>query len=307
MKVNEVKKQIQAKSLDSFFVFTGEEIEAQRIYINKIAEVTGKTVKRIDKVSEAFNKRSSLFKTSSVYVARDDVEFWKSGVPLDKVGELLGDNMLILQMTSIDGRSKSSKEYAQQIVEFSYMDDDVLYKYTYKACQLSEANVYDLMDMCEHDYSRVLLESDKINRYASAKGVTADEAFTQLVKEKAITRPPNDAIFDFVDAMLKARIDRAFGLLEECKAVGESSVRILSVLYNNFKRVLQYQVSTSRDVCAETGLTPFDVKLAKESAGTWKSEDIVYFLETIQRIEQGIKTGEIEETSALDILMVSIL
>lgn len=308
MEIKQVKKAIQGKTeFCPFYVFTGAEIEAQRIYINKIAEVTGKPVKRIEAVSEAFNKRVSIFKTSNVFVCRDDTDFWKQAVDIENVANLLGSNILILQMTDIDKRSKSSKLYAEITVTFDYMDTEVLYKYLEKVCRLSDDRAYELIDICECDYNKILLECDKVNRYAQACTCAPDEAYDVLIQDRAIIRPPKDAIFDFTDAMLQGRIEQAFRLLEDCKAIGESSIRILSVLYTNFKRVLQYQVAETRDICQETGLTPFDVKLAKQSAGTWKSEDLVFFLKTIQRIEQGVKQGEIEEGMALDYLMVSIL
>lgn len=307
MQVKDIKKQIREKMLQRFFVFTGSEIEAQRIYINKISEVTGKPVKRIDTVGEAFSKRGSILKVSNVFVARDDMDFWKSGTEVSTLEELLGNNILIVQMTSIDKRSKAFKQYADYIVEFEYMDSDVLYKYVHKECPMQDNNVFELIEMCEHDYKRILLEVDKINRLSCALSVSVDEAFSKMVAEGVITRPPKDAIFDFTNAMLMGQIDRAFMLLEDCKAIGEPPLRIISVLYSNFKRVLQYQVAESRDVCAETGLTPFDVKLAKQSAGVWSSSDLVYFLKVLQGIEQGIKTGEVEEGIALDYLMVSLL
>ena len=307
MEVTAVKKQIQAKRLDHFLVFTGEEIEAQRIYVNKIAEVTGKPVKRIESVKEAFNRRASLLKVSYCFVCRDDMEFWKSVTPLETILELLGDNILILQMTDIDKRSKSYKSYTSQIVEFKYMDSDTLYKYVQKACHLSDDNTYDLISICENDYSRILLETDKICRYANATGATQDESYEKLIQDGTISRPPKDAIFDFTDAFLKANITEAFRLLEDCKVIGEPALRIITVLYTNIKRVLQVQACESGDICKSTGLTPWEVKLAKQTLNCWKSEDLVYFLKTLQRLEKGIKTGEVEEGSALDLLMVSLL
>ena len=308
MEIKQVKKAIQGKDkLCPFYVFTGEEIEAQRIYINKISEVTGKPVKRIENVSEAFNRRASILKVSNIFVCRDDMDFWKSATELNVVTELLGDNLLILQMTEIDKRSKASKLYTDVTVTFNHMDTEVLYKYIERACKMSDDRVYDLIDVCGNCYSRILLECDKVNRYACARACTVDEAYDRLLQDGAITRPPKDAIFDFTDAMLRADIDRAFRLLEDCRAIGEPALRIISVLYSNFKRVLQYQVAESRDVCAETGLTAFDVRLAKQTAGAWKSEDLVFFLKTLQKIEQGIKQGEVDEGVALDYLMVSIL
>jgi DNA polymerase III delta subunit len=308
MEIRTIKQQIQNKRfIDRFFVFTGEEIEAQRIYINKIAEVTNKQIKRIDEVRDAFNKRASILKMSYVFVCRDDTEFWKTATDLQIIQDALGDNILILQMTDIDKRSKAYKAYAEQIAEFHYMDADVLYKYLERVCALSDDRAYELIEMCENDYSRLLLEADKVNRIAGALSVSVDVAFDKAVEDKVISRPPKDAIFDFVDAMCRAEIEKAFSLLEECKAIGEPPLKILSVLYTNFKRVLQYQVAESGDVCGETGLSAFEVKLAKQSAGAWKSADLVYFLKTLQKIEQGIKQGEVEDEKALDLLMVQLL
>ena len=308
MEIRAIKQQIQSKRFnDRFFVFTGEEVEAQRIYINKISEVTNKPIKRVEQVKDAFNKRATLFKTSYVYVCSNDPEFWRATTDPDVIRELLGENILILQMTEIDKRTKAYKLYESQIAEFHYMDADVLYKYLERACALSDNRAYTLIEMCERDYARLLLEADKINRLASALSISIDDAFDKAVEDKVITRPPKDAIFDFVDAMCRAEIEKAFSLLEECKAIGEPPLKIISVLYTNFKRVLQYQVAESSDICGETGLSAFEVKLAKQSAGAWASADLVYFLKTLQKIEQGIKQGEIEDEKALDLLMVQLL
>lgn len=307
MTVNEVKKQIKTGSLCPFYVFTGAEIEAQRIYVNKISEVTNKPIKRIESIKEAFNRRASILKVSNVFVCRDDLDFWKSATALETVEELLGDNILILQMTDIDKRSKASKTYADRVITFDYMDADTLYKYTERACSLSDNNAYELIDMCENDYSRILLETNKVNTYARAQGVSTDEAFNVLVQEGAITRPPKDAIFDFVNAFLRADIKRAFELLQDCKEIGEPALRLISVLYSNVKRVLQVQVCESKDICKTTGLSAWDVKLAKQTLGCWQSEDLVFFLKTFQAIEQGIKLGEVDEETAMDYLMVSVL
>lgn len=308
MEIKAIKQQIQSKRFSNrFFVFIGEEIEAQRIYINKISEVTNKPIKRVEQVKDAFNKRASLFKTSYVYVCSDDPEFWKTATDLQKIQELLGDNLLILQMTEIDKRTKAYKLYESQIAEFHYMDADVLYKYLERVCELSDDRAYALIEMSENDYARLLLEADKVNRLASAMSVSVNDAFDKAVEDRVITRPPKDAIFEFVDAMCKAQIEKAFSLLEECRAIGEPPLKIISVLYTNFKRVLQYQVAESSDICGETGLSAFEVRLAKQSAGAWASADLVYFLKTLQSIEQGIKQGEVEEEKALDLLMVQLL
>lgn len=307
MTVTDVKKQIQSKRLDNFYIFTGEEIEAQRIYVDKMSEVSEKPIKRIEQVSESFNRRASLLKVSYCFVCRDDMDFWKSATNSDLIDELLGDNVLILLMTDIDKRSKAYKQYQDKIVTFEHMSEDVLYKYLQRECPLSDDRAFRLIGMCECDYGKMLLEADKVSRGSKALGISLDESFDYLVAEGTIHRPPKDAIFDFVDAMLLADIDKAFELLEECKGIGEPPLRVISVLYSNFRRVLQVQSCESSDICRTTGLSSWEVKIAKKSIGHWECGDLVFFLRILQSIEQGIKTGEIEEESALDLLMVSIL
>ena len=161
--------------------------------------------------------------------------------------------------------------------------------------------------MCEHDYARILLECDKIHTYARAQGITSDEAFSDLVKEGTISRPPKDAIFDFTDAFLDADIEKAFKLLQECKDIGEVPLRMVTVLYSNVKRVLQVQVCEDKDICGCTGLTPYDVKLARKHLNRWQSEDLVFFLKRLQELELGVKTGEVESETLLDLMMVTLL
>ena len=307
MQVNDLKRQIHDKQVGSFYVFTGEEVEAQRIYLNKIAEITGKPIIRIEQVSESFNKRNSLLRTYNLFVCRDDMNFWKTATSVDEIKELLGNNMLVIQMTDIDKRSKASKEYEDLTVTFNYMDADVLYKYVQKVCRLSDDNSYDLIERCEQDYSRILLETDKVIQYARASGIDVNEAYTALIGDGAISKPPKDAIFEFTDALMRAKIQEAFRLLEQCKALGEPPLRIISVLYANFRRVLQVQACTTNDVCKTTGLSAWEVKLAQQTLGYWKISDLVFFLRTLQSIEQKIKNGEVEEDTALDLLMVLIL
>ena len=152
-------------------------------------------------------------------------------------------------------------------------------------------------------------EVDKIKQYA--KGFSGnygfDNFFQMLVGNGTIYQPPKDAIFDFVDAVLKGKSAKSFELLRNCYGVGESPIVLLSVLYNNVKQVLQVQSCQSKDVVKTTGLSAWQVKCAKEKCGYYSIGDLVYFLKLIRRVEKGIKTGEIEEGIAVDYVLVNML
>ena len=308
MEIREVKKQIQAKRLDNFYLFTGEEVEAQRLYVEKMAEVTGRELTRVECVADALKRRGGGLMASRprLYVVRDDRDFMQSEKAWESVEDLLGDNVLILQITAVDKRTRFYNHYADRIVTFNHMTADVLSKYAYRACPLNEQNLDRLITCCSADYGKVLLEANKINNFASSEGVSVDLACDTLMSEGTISKPPQEAVFDFADAVLQAKPNRAYRLLQDCKAVGSSTLGLISALYTSARRVLQVQACESKDVAEVTGLSAWEIRKARESVGFWDSVDLVRMLKSCQWTEQAIKTGQIEEPLAMDYLMTLI-
>ena len=76
MTFSDIKEQIKEHKTLPFYVFSGDEIEVQRIYINKIAESKDQVVRRVDTVAEVVKARSGgLFGKSICFVCRDDMDF----------------------------------------------------------------------------------------------------------------------------------------------------------------------------------------------------------------------------------------
>lgn len=316
MNITDVKTDIKNGAIRSYYIFTGDEFEVQRIYINKIAEVLGYDVRRVNSLSEVWPELTSpvLFGSACVYVIRDDKDILQDETVQTRLAQgNLNDNIVILLITAVDKRTKFYKANADKIVLFERLSTDMLVKYCQRLTTLNRANCERLIAICENDYSRILLEIDKIKQYLMAveskvEGQSRyDTAFEYLVKEGAIAVPPQDAVFDLVDAILKRQVKRAYYLFDQCKQVGEANMVILSVLYNNAKQVLQVQACESRDVCKTTGLNAWQVKCAKEKADKYTDGELVNMLKFIQKIQKDIITGQIDETIAVDYLLVQIL
>lgn len=309
MDIKTVKKQIQAKSLGNFYIFTGEEIEAQRLYVEKMAEVSERKVVRVDSVADVLKFKAGIIKIPRLFVVRDDKDFMdanKGGKAWDTISDLLGDKILILQITAADKRTKFFKHFEEQIVTFNYMSEDVLLKYVLREVGLTYENALELIRVCKCDYSRLLLETDKIRQFAGAEDISDNESFERLISDGTIYKSPEDAIFDFVDAVLQAKPNRAYRLLEDCKAIGEASLTLISVLYTNTKRVLQVQTCESKDVSGVTGLSAWDIKCARKNLNYWDSRDLVDFLKVLQKAEKSIKMGELEDSIAIDFVLSHI-
>ena len=320
MEVATLKSHIQRNALRQFYIFTGEEWKVQQIYIDQIVKVSGKQKRYAENMAEVFSKLKgrSIIKQSYVYILRDDKDLMTNEKLQDSIVQTLGDNMLILLVTSLDKRTKFAKKYANDIIEFERLSPKILKKYVQKETPLSDRNCERLMEVCEYDYGRCLLEIDKLKQYRDTTWLQrnererdggihwTNECFEILLKDGTIYLPPYDAIFDFVDAVLKRQTQRAFSLLYQSYAVGEATMVLLSVLYNNARQVLQVQTCEGRDPVKTAGLTAWQVKCARERIGYYSNDDLMYLLELVQKCELGIKTGRMEEQIALEYVLVHI-
>ncbi len=328
MDVATLKAKIKSKQLPSYLIFSGEEWKVQQIYINQIAKVTGKEVKYIDLVSDIYGKlkNHSFVSNTYVYVVRDDKDLMQNAKLQNKIEEVVGDNILIHLLTNVDKRTKFYKAYKAFICDFKRLSDSMLEKYVLKEIKLNKRNLTLLIDICEHDYGRILLEIDKIKRYVEnyynddygadciehATGmkvlrITEDKAFEKLLKDGTIYEPPYDAIFDLVDAILDRKVNKTFDLLQQSYEVGEATMVMLSVLYNNAKAVLQVQSYEGNNISKATGLTGWQIKNAKPHVNKYSDAEIIHMLQLIHKVERGIKMGKMEDIFAMQYLLVHIL
>lgn len=314
MDVATLKSKIKTNTIPNFLIFAGDEWKVQEIYIKQIARVTDKPIVRIDSVSEIFCsiQSKSLVRKKFLYIVRDDKELMQNERLQDRLSKVLGDNTLILLLSSVDKRTKFYKRFNVSIIVFERLSDSMLQKYARKEIMLSERITERLIAICENDYGRMLLEIDKIKRYANATAINKDDInydayFNRLVNDGTIYQPPKDAIFDFVDAVLDRKINLAFNLLAQSYAIGEATMVLLSVLYNNAKAVFQVQTCESNDISKSTGLTGWQIMNAKKHLNKYSDSELEYLMRKIQFVEEGIKKGIIEDDSAVKYVLVSCM
>ena len=310
MDLSTLKTHIKNKTFDDFYIFTGPEVKVMDIYIEQMAKVQNATVTRLDGIEDLAKKmhKGSMLKNACIYILRDSKEFIQDNdlaLKITSAGVLSGD-ILILIYSSLDKRNKVYKTFQEKIVEFQPMKPEILTKYMQNEVTLQSEPCTKLMEVCEYDYSRILLEVDKIKRYAKSVDCSEEVAFRTLLSTGAIFQPPKDAVFDFVDAVLRGKKELAFYLLKSSYEYGEATMVLLSNLYNSTKQLLQVQSFTGGGKITEaTGLTPFQVKLASGRKGRNSTGDLIYLMRLVRDTEKGIKTGQIEEPVAMQYILVN--
>lgn len=313
MEITEVKSHIQKKTFKPFYIFSGPEWKVQRLYIDQISKTSEKELRYIESISDIYAKRNNagFIKKNYVYVVRDDKEILQNEKVQAQLNSIIGKNILVLILTSVDKRLKFYKQYKDDIVDFEPLKPEILKKYIQKDINLSDKNCDKLMEFCEYDYGRCLLEIDKIKNFMAADksvdGFLEDSAFAYLLQSGLIYQPPKDAIFDFVDAILDDKVDLSFELYHQCLAVGEATMVMISVLYNNAKAVLQVQSCKSRDVSKSTGLTPWQIKNAEKHKGKRSINDLLYIMRICQKSQQDIVTGAIDEELVMERILTEVM
>lgn len=309
MEASALKQCIQKNEIPDFLIFTGPEWVVQKTFIDKISEVTGLDKKYVDSITDIYGTLRSrqIFVKNSLYVVRDDKEITHNEKIQEQLSHgMLNNNRLILLLTAVDKRTKFYKMYKDTIIEFSALKPAILKKYIQAEISLSGKNVDKLMEVCEYDYGRCLLEIDKIKRFDHEMTIGKDNAFEHLLYEGIIYQPPKDAIFDFVDSVLDRDVS-CFDLYEQCKAVGEATMVMISVLYNNAKALLQVQSCSNSDISKSTGLTPWQVNNARKHLNKYKIGELVSMLRLIRECEKGIKIGQYEEQYVIDYILAKVL
>ena len=311
MQLPELQRQLVEKVVQPFYLFVGEEVGIMDIYMQKIAEVAGADLKRVDSLKDIFAglRANSFLSKPTCYVIRDDKDLLKQDESVWQglqTGVTQGKNIVILVYTSLDKRTKFYKMNESLVTEFAKLSGEILAKYAQKEIGLNEKYGYDLAHRVNLDYSQLMLECDKLRILSQVRGISIDEAYRQAITEKLIYTTPQDVAFDFVDAFCKRQAKRAFELWAELQESGSNPLGTLTLLYNNFRAMLLVS-GGGNNLLQRTGLTSWQVKNAQEKGNNYSVRELVEALRTLQGIEQGIKTGQIEAGMAVDYALISIL
>lgn len=317
MELVDLMKRISSNDIPHFLILFGEEQTILNIYLTHILEATN--TKRISADSVAYvmqniNKKS-LDKSIKLYVVQDDMTFLKAEDSWETVRNTSNKDYIILRYHSLDKRSAFVKKNQQNIVEFSRLTKEVLQTYICKDLpDLSEKNSSKLVEYCNYDYGRILMEIDKIKQwqehYTNNEGTPkTDSVFKLLDKQGLFHKEIGDITFELTNAVLGGYSQTAIQKLDEAKRKGEPAMMIVSILYNGFRNLLAYQGlgSNKQGAMERTGMTKGELYGCTKNVGGYSISEVKRNMLKCQEVEAGIKMGTIDEDIALEYVVLSCL
>lgn len=307
--MKELQAEIKSKSLKHLYIFTGQEVGIMDVYMDQMRTIAD--YQRVDDIASIIPNiatKGLLSAKRSNYIVRDDMDFLKNGdvVALTQMLETSNCRMIIIY-SSIDKRTSLWKKHKDKIVEFEPLDARVLAKYIERDIALPTKQADMLARMCDCNYSRIMLECDKIAQYADANNLDVVESFYKLSEYGMIYTDAKDVVFEFIDAMTTRKPKLAYSKLHEMKIFGSNAIGALTLMYNNFKALSVVQMlGSTKDIEQRTGVPYWHAKNNADKVGNYSVDELLSILASIQFVDKGIKSGLIDVSLALDVLVARV-
>lgn len=291
----DLQTQIREGSLLPFYIFTGEEIELQNIYLKQMSNVI-----RVDRVADIYNKITSKLISGkfAVYVVRDDMDFIKSEKTWSSISDRIRNAVLVIQVTTPNKCKKFMKELNDCVVEFNHMTTKQLLNVVNMDCSVSNKQYF--IEACNNDLNT-------INNYLDIfKRVGIKELNKKIVDEYIPTKE-DVTVFQLADAVMRKDEQLTFRLLDQLLEDKNNVMGIIYAIYSQLhKCVLVEGYRGEKNISKVTGINSWICNNILRDNRIEPSK-LLTALRLVQKYDKGIKTGKYDGVMACYSLIVEIL
>jgi DNA polymerase III delta subunit len=291
----DLQGQIREGNLLPFYIFTGEEIELQNIYLKQMGNIV-----RIDRVADIYNKITSKLISGkfAVYVVRDDMDFIKSEKTWGSISNKIRNAVLVVQVTTPSKCKKFIKELNNCVVEFNHMTTKQLLNVVNMDCSVSNKQYF--IEACNNDLNT-------INNYMDIFKRSGIKELNKKIVDEYIPTKEEVTVFQLADAIMKKDEQLTFRLLDQLLEDKNNAMGIIYAIYSQLhKCVLVEGYRGEEDIAKITGIN------------SWICNNILRYnriepaklltaLRLVQKYDQGVKTGKYEGVVACYSLIIEIL
>ncbi len=143
-------------------------------------------------------------------------------------------------------------------------------------------------EYCQQDMMRVQNETKKLCAFALDKGEITVSDVTEMVN-----RDVEYKIYEMTDYVGRKNFDKALSVITEMLGKGEPSQKILTSVYNYFRRLLFVAISDLSDIelSKELGVKDFAVRKMRTQAGFFKKKALKNAVDRLVDADYRIKSG----------------
>lgn len=291
----DLQTQIRGGSLLPFYVFTGDEIELQNIYLKQMGNVV-----RIDRVADIYNKITSKLISGkfAVYVVRDDMDFIKSEKTWSSISDKIRNAVLVVQVTTPNKCKKFIKELNDCVVEFNHMTTKQLLNVVNMNCSVGNKQYF--IEACNNDLCT-------INNYLDIFKRAEITELNKSVVDEYIPGKEEVTVFQLADAVMKKDEQLIFKLLDQLLEDKNNVMGIIYAIYSQLhKCVLVEGYRGEKNISKVTGINSWICNNILRDNRIQPAK-LLTALRLVQKYDKGIKTGKYDGVMACYSLVIEIL
>lgn len=291
----DLQTQIREGSLLPFYIFTGEEIELQNIYLKQMGNVI-----RVDRVADIYNKITSKLISGkfAVYVVRDDMDFIKSEKTWGSISDRIRNAVLVIQVTTPNKCKKFIKELNDCVVEFNHMTTKQLLNVVNMDCSVSNKQYF--IEACNNDLNT-------INNYLDIFKRAGIKELNKKIVDEYIPTKEDVTVFQLADAVMRKDEQLTFKLLDQLLEDKNNVMGIIYAIYSQLhKCVLVEGYRGEKNISKVTGINSWICNNILRDNRIEPSK-LLTALRLVQKYDKGIKTGKYDGVIACYSLIVEIL
>ncbi len=213
----------------------------------------------------------------------------------------------------LDERKKITKLVKKQatVLEMKSLSDADAIKWMENVAQeaqikLERDAVNQLLLLTAGDLMVIHQELQKLSTYVGEGGIITVETVNLLV-----ARTLEQNIFDLIDHVIHKRSKQALQIFYDLLKNNEEPIKILSLLVNQFRLILQVkELSTigygQQQIATTVKVHPFRVKLALQQARLFQTEELAMILMDLAEADYEMKTGKKDKQLLLELFLMKL-
>lgn len=244
-------------------------------------------------------RKCYLCKNPEVFISAE--QYWNNLLS----GKFCKTNDLVLAVDKLDSRTKFAKTFKSSVIT----PDITKIKITSVLPEvkvLTKDQYTQLFSNCGQSFTKLYNEFNKIKCYAEAREISVSEAYNELNLVGFLPQSVDDNVFSLVEDIVSKNAKNILTKLSVLDKT-EFDFSLLVNLYNTFRMLYIYEECVARNTLANSGLTPFNIKVVSKFHGKYSRAQLLGIMRFLQKLDTEIKQGVISSDYALDYMIVGVL
>lgn len=194
-------------------------------------------------------------------------------------------------------------------VNCNKLDENMLIRWIDMAARKHEVSIESdasnlLCMYSDYNLAKIATELEKLAGYVGQKGNITQ----QMIREMVVPEREYQ-IYELSENITKRNRSKTFEVLNNILERERSSVSLITMLYNQFRRLLNISLSSENDgtIASYLGVKPYAVKMSRQQVKNFSPKSLRKIVSHLAKLEYDAKSGKINGDNAIVFAICNIL